>query len=114
MEDPAQSEAVRSPSPTFSFTAWAWLRLTASEEMSYIRLHDQTPQTRTQYPPSLPSNSPPSNPRSLLMRLPQYGPRDLKGGKVSRERKRKLLLSYLPDWSVTPSVCIDPSHTDSI
>ena len=70
--------------------------------MSYIRLEDQTRTTR--YPPNNPS-TPPSKPRSLLMKLPQYGPRDLKTGKVSSERKRKLLLSYLPDWSVIP-ICL--------
>ena len=75
--------------------------------MSYIRLHD--PPT-TQYPPS---NFPSSKSSSLLMRLPQFGPREIRGAKVSSERKRKLVLSYLPDWSVIPPVCVDSPHTNT-
>ena len=79
-------------------------------KMSYIRLHD--PPT-TQYPPADSSKFPPSKPRSFLMKLPQYGPRELKGAKISTERRRRLLLSYLPDWLAISSVCVDPPHTNS-
>ena len=47
------------------------------------------------------------------MKLPQYGPREIKSVKVSSDRKRKLLLSYLPDWSAIPSVCVDSPHISS-
>lgn len=83
---------------------------TASRIMSYIRLQDPT---STRYPPTNSSSLPPSKPPSFLMRLPQYGPREFKGAKVSSERKRRLLFSYLPDWSVTLPVRIYPPHTDS-
>ena len=63
--------------------------------MSYTRLHDPT---SSSYPPSMTSNAPPPEPRTFLTKIPQFNPRELKSAKIPRDRKRKLLLSYLPDW----------------
>lgn len=35
------------------------------------------------------------------MRLPQLHPREIKSAKISKERRRRLLFSYLPDWIIS-------------
>jgi len=47
------------------------------------------------------SNAPPPEPRTFLTKIPQFNPRELKSAKIPRDRKRRLLLSYLPDWIVS-------------
>jgi hypothetical protein len=63
--------------------------------MPYIRLDDSS---TSHHSSNSTSTFPSSQPRSFLMRIPQFNPRVPKGAKMSGERKRKLLLSYLPDW----------------
>jgi len=35
------------------------------------------------------------------MKLPQLHPRETKSVKISKERRRRLLFSYLPDWIIS-------------
>lgn len=53
-----------------------------------------------------PTNFPASGSQSFFMKLPQLHPRELKNIKISNQRRRRLLLSYLPDWyAISPSFC---------